>query len=128
MAYIVTAKILLDDVSDLSADKVVHGILEQFVGGDIVDFSTERVAPCNVVIDDSIANETYVAGDFTRSWVIYSKGEANDCFGDKDKEEGYWSEEYGWTVLDLATVYDSENVKLPDCAYGDAILIPRCSI
>lgn len=121
MAYIVTAKILVDEINDLYADSIVHKLLEQFVGGDIIDFSTERVAPCNTVIDDSITNETYAAGDFTQSWVIYSEKEA------EKNGEGYWSDECGWTCLDLATIYDSENVKLPSDS-EDAVLIMRNSV
>lgn len=118
MAYVVTAKILMDANDDVQADKIVRFLLERSLGGAFIDFSTEGVAKTNLVIDDSIANETYEAGDFSRSWVIFSpsKNEIN--------ENGYWSKEYGWTDKDLATIFDYEDVSLP-ADVNDAILMMR---
>lgn len=121
MAYVVVAKILVDADHDVNADKMVHSLLEQSIGGAFIDFSTERVAKTNLVIDNSITNGIYAVGDFSQSWVIFSPSN-NEIHG-----SGYWSNEYGWTDKDLATIFDSEDVSLP-VGVDDAVLMMRDSV
>lgn len=118
MAYIVTATLLIDEANELDAYSTFLGLVEPFVGASVIDFSSERISKTNTVIDDLVTNGTYQAGDFESGWVIFSPTK------NQIRSKGYWSEEYGWTDKDLATIYGPEEVKMPE-GVDDAVLMMR---
>ncbi len=70
----------------------------------LLDWKVDSVDPTNESLNDSIANETYAEGDAFNDWVIFSRSEAIAQDG-----AAFWSNEYGWTSLDLATKFDGSS-------------------
>jgi hypothetical protein len=125
MAYLVTVNILIDE-SD--ASRVVDGINDMLKeaqepvedGGEswIVDWSFDSVDLGAEELNDTICNETYSEGDAFRDWVIFSRSESIVQDGG-----GFWSNEYGWTTLDLATRFDPISHNLPHSKGMDAVMM-----
>jgi hypothetical protein len=111
MAHLVRLNILVDDENEASVCDGINEMLrvaQQPVEEDgkswIVDWALDNVRPTLTELDDSIVNETYAEGDFIRDWVAFSEAQAK-C-SPEDGNLGFWSNEYGWTTLDLATKFD----------------------
>jgi hypothetical protein len=110
MAYIATVKILVDEADKVSVFDGINEILRDAqIGGPngedrdwVVDWKFDSVEPVNESLNDSIANEAYEEGDAFAEWVIFSSSEARANDG-----SGFWSNEHGWTTLDLATKFDA---------------------
>jgi hypothetical protein len=110
MAYIATVKILVDDNNESVVYDGINEILRDAqMGGPngecqdwVVDWKFDSVEPVGEELNDSIANETYEEGDAFADWVIFSASEARANDG-----AGFWSNEYGWTTIDLATKFDA---------------------
>jgi len=108
MAFIATVSILVDEANEASVYDGINEILRDAqMGGPngedrgwVVDWKFKAVEPVNESLNDSIANETYTEGDAFSDWVIFSRSEAIARDG-----AGFWSNEYGWTTLDLATKF-----------------------
>lgn len=127
MAHIVTLRILVDKPDEV---RVIDGVNEMLRAaqapvdednGDgpwIVDWSLDSVDPVSEDLNDSMANETYDEGDAFRDWVIFSRSESLRHDGD-----GFWSNEYGWTTLDLADKYSSVQHDMPYSAGNDAMMM-----
>lgn len=123
MAYLATVTILIDEADEARACDGISEMLtaaQQPVEEDgeswIVDWSIDSVATTTDELDDSICNDTYAEGDAFRDWVIFSRSEAVAQDG-----AGYWSNEYGWTTLDLATKFDAINRERPLSAGMDGV-------
>lgn len=120
MAHIVTVKFLIDSDNAGESDEVVQRILDElgeFIGDEyVVDSSIERVEPSNSAIQESIETGNYIDKSFVKDWVIFSPEKA------EESENCYWSNEYGWKNLDLATIFDAQDVNMPS---EDAILVMR---
>jgi hypothetical protein len=124
MAYIATIKILVDATNEAEVyDGINEMLRDAQMGGPngedrgwVVDWKFESVDPSNESLNDSIINETYTEGDAFNDWVIFSRSEAIAQEG-----AGFWSNEYGWTTLDLATKFDSTFTPLPMSAGNDAV-------
>ncbi len=128
MAHIATLKILVDEPNQAAVYDGINGILwNAQLGGPngedrdwVVDWKFDSVEPVNESLNDSIANETYAEGDAFDDWVIFSRSEAIAQDG-----AGFWSNEYGWTTLDLSTKFEDASVRdLPHSAGMDAVLAP----
>lgn len=122
MAHIATVKIVVDEANEDAVYDGINEMLRAFNGDWVVDWKFESVEPVNESLNDSIANETYDEGDAFRDWVIFSRSEAIAQDG-----AGFWSNEYGWTTLDLATKFEGASVRdLPHSAGMDAVwmLVP----
>ena len=126
MAMLVTITLLVDDPDEV---RVTDGVKEMLSAAQtpveegqpswIVDWAVDAVQPVLSELDDSIVNETYEDGDLSRDWVVFSATEAQR---DTDDERyGYWSNEYGWTTLDLATRFDPIKRNLPSIGVPDAV-------
>lgn len=122
MAHIVKLEVLVDSPDENS---VVDGLNELLrnaqvsEAGSIVDWTIEDASPIHYALQDSLTNETYSEGEAFEDWVIYSPSEAAVC----DDNAGFWSNEYGWTVFDLATRFDGRHLNLPSTTNDDAVLI-----
>lgn len=125
MAYIATVKILLDEANESNVYDGINEILRDAqMGGPngedrgwVVDWKFESIESANESLNDSIANETYAEGDAFNDWVIFSRSEAIAQDG-----AGFWSNEHGWTTLDLATKFEDASVgDLPRSAGMDAV-------
>lgn len=126
MAYIATIKILVDEANESTVYDGLNEMLrtaQEPVDEDdaetpwLLDWKFESVDPVNESLNDSIANETYAEGDAFNDWVIFSRSEAVAQDG-----AGFWSNEYGWTTLDLATKFEGASVQdLPISAGMDAV-------
>lgn len=121
MAFIATVSILIDESNEDSAYEAINKILiqasaranEQEDAG-VIDWNIDAVNTVNEPINDSIGNDTYAKGDAFRDWVILSGNAASLSEG-----YGYWSKEYGWTTLDLATKYSVAVREIPkECGEG----------
>ena len=122
MAHVARIRILCDETDEARVydgiNEMLRAAQEPVEEGDapwIVDWAIDSVDPTHAALDDSIVNETYVEGEAFRDWVIYSPSEARAQDGD-----GYWSNEYGWTTLDLATKFDAIERALPRSIGNDA--------
>ncbi|MDP1573151.1 MAG: hypothetical protein Q8M09_14900 [Pseudomonadota bacterium] len=124
MAYIATVKILIDEADEA---RVYDGINEMLrntqLGGPnheddgrFVDWAIGSVDETTDELDDSIANEAYAEGDAFLDWVIFSRSEAVRQDG-----AGFWSNEYGWTTFDLATLFDAVDRERPHSTGMDAV-------
>jgi hypothetical protein len=125
MAYIVTVKILVDEVNEATVFDGINEILRDAqMGGPngedsdwVVDWRFDSVEPANESLNDSIANKAYEEGDAFYSWVIYSRSEARTRNG-----AGFWSNAHGWTTLELATKFRGVLMRsLPRSAGMDAM-------
>lgn len=125
MAFIATVTILVDEANETSVYDGINEILRNAqMGGPngedrgwVVDWKFKSIKPANESLNDSIANETYAEGDAFNDWVIFSRSEAIAQDG-----AGFWSNEYGWTTLDLATKFEDASVRdLPHSAGMDAV-------
>ncbi len=114
MAFIATVTILVDEANETSVYDGINEILRNAqMGGPngedrgwVVDWKFKSIKPANESLNDSIANETYAEGDAFNDWVIFSRSEAIAQDG-----AGFWSNEYGWTTLDLATKFEDASVR-----------------
>lgn len=125
MAFIATIKALVDE-TDESA--LYDGLNEMFRAAQsqvdedsdespwLVDWKFVSVESANELLNDSIANGTYAEGDAFNDWVIFSRSEAAAQDG-----AGFWSNEHGWTTLDVATRFDSTDYSIPASAGMDAV-------
>ncbi len=122
MATLATLKILVDEANEAAVYDGINEMLRSAQYGEpngegwIVDWKIESIESANESLNDSIANETYAEGDAFNDWVIFSRSEAIAQDG-----AGFWSNEYGWTTLDLATKFDGAERKLPHSAGMDAV-------
>ncbi len=118
MAHIVTLNLLIDSASEDDAIKAALAAISTQAA--IIDSSLEDVKKTPHELEDSITNEAYRQGDAFASWVIYSRSEA-EFHGDN---AGFWSNTYGWTILDLATRYSpAPLMTMPGSRQDDATLI-----
>jgi hypothetical protein len=114
MAYIATVKILVDEADKASVFDGLNELLRfAQMGGPngedrdwVVDWKYDGLKPVNDFIEDSIFNETYAEGDAFKDWVIFSRSEAVTHNG-----AGFWSNEHGWTTLDLVTQFSDDERK-----------------
>ncbi len=130
MAYIITAKILVDEpqeewalagLNDILARAQARGDGEAGSTPAILDWSLASAARVNDHLADAIVNETYQSGDAFADFVIFSRSEAIRG----DGQAGFWSNEYGWTTLDLATKFDvNVGIDLPVSHGQDAVWMP----
>lgn len=123
MAYLATVIILIDEADEARTLDGINEMLrtwqqpvEEDVAPWIVDWSIVSVAEATDELDDSISNKFYAEGDAFRDWVLFSCSEAVAQDGD-----GFWSNEYGWTTLDLATKFDAADRERPHSAGMDAV-------
>lgn len=125
MAYLATLHVLVDDDDE---SRVLDGLNEMLraaqapvQAGDppwIVDWSIAETRRANDVLQESIASGTYEEGDLSKQLVIFSPSEAIAA-GDG---AGFWSNDHGWTSLDLATRFDAAARRnLPHSAAMDAV-------
>jgi len=118
MAYIVTVELLIDAPTQEQSNEYIKNLITEKLGDLVIDHSTTDSDPANESLNDSIANETYVVGDFQRDWVIFSQSE-EDHSG-----YGYWSNVTGgWENLDLAARYSGLNMTLPNSIGNDAVFM-----
>lgn len=131
MAYIAKIKILVDEANKAVVyDGINEMLREAQMGGPngedgdwIVDWKFESVEPTHESLNDSIANKTYAEGDAFDDWVIFSRSEAIDGDG-----AGFWSNEHGWTTLEMSTKFEGASVRnLPHSVGMDAVWmsVPR---
>jgi hypothetical protein len=123
MAYIATINIVVDETEEARLYDGINEMLrtaQEPVEEDgapwIVDWAFTSVEHVNEALNDAICNATYAEGDAFRDWVIFSRSEAIAQDG-----AGFWSNEYGWTTLDLATKFDAIKRELPHSAGMDAV-------
>lgn len=126
MAYMATIKILVDEANEATVYDGLNEMLrmaQEPVDEDseetpwLLDWKVESVDPTNESLNDSIVNETYAEGDAFNDWVIFSRSEAIAQDG-----AAFWSNEYGWTSLDLATKFDGSSAHdLPISTNRDAM-------
>lgn len=125
MAHIATIKVLVDEHDENAVYDGINEILRDAqMGGPngenrnwVVDWAFSSVNEANESLKDSIANKTYAEGEAFRDWVIFSRSEAVA----HEDGAGFWSNEYGWTMLDLATKFDAISYNLPLSAGMDAV-------
>lgn len=118
MAYTATVTILIDEEEEASVTNSIHKMLRcSWVenGGNVVDWTISHLGAVCDEMKDSIANDTYAEGDAFRDWVIFSRSEM-----EKGNGAGFWSNEYGWTTLDLATKFAGTEGDKPATAADDA--------
>lgn len=116
MAFIATLQILIDDPNESTVYDGLNELLRDAKAGGangenqdwILDWKFASVDLASDSLNDSICNETYAEGDAFRDWVIFSPSEAATQDG-----AGFWSNEYGWTTLDLATKFGATTWELP---------------
>jgi len=124
MAHTVTISILVDEVEEANVTDSVSEMLRNHMvgnGGNVVDWVIDHVVAVCEEMNDSIANGTYEEGDAFREWVIFSRAKMHESGG-----AGFWSNDYGWTTLDLATKFASTGGDKPVTAADDAtwMLLP----
>ena len=115
MAYIVTLKILVD-LDEAKAEKCVVQLLTPEPC--VIDYQVVALERTADELDDSLVNETYSPGDAFRNWVLFSRTEADAFEGD-----GYWSNEYGWGSVDLATRFDPIQLDRPQTGKQDDVVM-----
>jgi hypothetical protein len=110
MAHIATIKILLDDKDtghiEASLNEMLATAQQPVEGGQkpwLVDWTVEAVDPVANCIAKAVADGTYSEGQMAGDLVLFSAAEAI-ASGDG---AAFWSNEYGWTTLDLATRFDA---------------------
>lgn len=124
MAHLVVVQILVDEHEE---SRVVDGINEMLKtaqqpveeGGPswIVDWSIASARKTLKELDDSLVNEIYAEGDAFRNWVAFSASEASSL----ESGSGYWSNQFGWTSVDLATKFDPVDPVLPPTGADDVV-------
>lgn len=118
MAFTATVTILIDEPEESMVIDCINEMLRNCGvgnGGNVADWAIDHVGVVCEEMNDSIANETYAKGDAFRDWVIFSRSEMN-----KGEGAGFWSNNYGWTTLDLATKFASTEWFKPMSAGADA--------
>lgn len=125
MAHLVTLTLLINDDND---GHVCDGVNEMLrtaqqpieQGGDfwLVDWSLDNVRPTLKELDKSLTKGSYAEGDLQRDWVAFS---AKEAATDPGSNYGYWSDNFGWTTLDLATKYDASDRDTPITEAGDVV-------
>lgn len=123
MALLVKIEVLIDETDANLAIAHLEQALStasqpagEYDGSWLVDWSIDLPSPVHEEINDSIVNKTYQRGDFQKDFVIFSASEArasDDC-------AGFWSNEYGWTILDLATRFSAVTGSRPISVGMDA--------
>ena len=112
MAYIATIKLVINEFDER---RVIDGLndmmrnaqseVDDDLEGEnhwITDWAISQVDPAGDLIEKAIATGKYEDGYAFKDFVIFSPDE----YG-RDDGAGFWSNEYGWTTLDLATKYES---------------------
>ncbi|MBU2722907.1 hypothetical protein [Acidithiobacillus ferridurans] len=109
MAKIITVHMIVDD--DVQPEELIRNVA--------IDYQIENESKPLSFIEDSITNDTYVAGDAFGSYVIFSHSEDGGDF-----YNGWWSNEFGWTTYPLATRFDfkgADGFNLPRSRDNDAL-------
>lgn len=125
MSYIATIKIV---INEFDGNRVIDGLNDMMrnaqskVDDDlegknpwVTDWVISQVEPAGDLIEKAIATGKYEDGDAFKDFVIFSRDEHG-----RDDGAGFWSNEYGWTTLDLATKYESPN-GAPSVIVDDAV-------
>lgn len=112
--------------------------LVEAVDSDIANASiAQSVAACHGLVDCEISRTKstadqlqqmreqglYQAGDAFSNWFIFSRSE---FLADDKDPGGFWSNDYGWTTLSLATPFSAEErLNMPVTRDNDATLVPK---
>lgn len=123
MATIAVIKVLVDETSVSNVHDSLNELLRQAQeseNSNVLDWAIDDALPVHDALADSISNATYAEGDAFLNWVIYSPSQAKLS----DDKAGFWSNEYGWTTLDLATRLTAQGpVNMVLSEENDAVLM-----
>lgn len=117
MPFLATVTVLIHEDKESKVCESIEDIMRKHArgfGGNVVDWSIGRIAEVSE-LKTSIETESYEKGNAFKDWVLFSpsamlRGEG--C--------GFYSSEYGWVTLDLATKYEVPSDR-PASADEDAV-------